>query len=196
MDSSTGTSGEAAFGLYRDGDGNVDGLLKNDDNVRCCQSRSTRLAGAAIAFLIALPFLIAIRQKSHWKRTPDFWSSCDQVLSTTSLTSMCSRRGAKNAVCTIASNNSYVFCDGQYWEKESSSTPWVGICREGSCLAIWQDSRDCSTLEFEGWEDVCLGVGATDDDLANAECSRCQWIGYLSCSGVEFRYDDGQYTVE
>jgi hypothetical protein len=174
MDSST--SGEAAFGLYRDGD--VDGLFINDDNARCCQSRSTWLAGAAVAFLAAVPFLIVgarIRQRNHWDK-PDLWSSCDQVLSTTSLTSLCSRRGAKNAVCTIAGDNSYVFCNGRYWEMESSSTSWVGICREGSCYAIRQDSHSCSTLEFEGWDDVCLGVGATDDDLANADCSRCQWI--------------------
>jgi hypothetical protein len=203
MDSSTGTSGEVAFGLYRDGD-DVDGLLKNDDNVRCCQSRSTRLAGAAIAFLIVSgATFIRRRQRSHWNK-PDLWSSCDQGVSTASLTSLCSRRGAKNAVCTIAGNNSYLFCDGQYWgegsygqywEEGSSSTSWVGICREGSCGAIWQDSRNCSTLEFEGWEDVCLGVGATDDDLANAECSRCQWIGHMSCSGLEFMYYDGQYKV-
>jgi hypothetical protein len=184
---------EAAFPLYRDGD--VDGLLKNDDNVRCFQSRSTRLAGAAV---FALIFIVGgvklIGLKSHWSK-PDFWSSCDQVLSTSSLTSLCGRRGAKNAVCTIARNNSYLFCNGQYWEKKSSSTSWVGSCRDGSCVAIWEDSRNCSTLEFEGWEDVCLGVGATDDDLANAECIRCQWFGALSCSGLEFRYNDGQYEL-
>jgi hypothetical protein len=101
-------------------------------------------------------------------------------------------------VCTIANDNSFLFCDGQYWKKESSSTSWLGICREGMCGAIWQDSYDCSTLEFDGWQDFCLEEGATDDDLANAECRLNQWSGLLTCSaesGFEYRYSgDGQYT--
>lgn len=179
MDSST--SGEAPVDLYRNGAVDVDGLLKvqKDTNnaPRCCQSlsRSTWLAIVAVAFLTVVGAVVLIRKRNQrWSR-PAMWDlgsssySCDQVLSSTSLTSLCSsRRGAKNAVCTVANDNSYLFCNGQYWEKKSSSDSWVGICRERMCGAIWQDSHDCATLEFWNWQNVCLGAGATDDDLASS----------------------------
>jgi hypothetical protein len=197
------SGGEAACGLCRDGGEDAeDGLLKqdNDDARRCCQSRSTRLAKAAApaAFLAVVGAMVLIRARNQrWSRPAMWSSSCDQVLSTTSLAFTCSRRGAKNAACTIA-NKLFLLCDGQHWEKERSSTSWVGICREGMCSAIWQDSHDCSTLEFDGWQDVCLEEGAMDDDLANAECRLNQWCGMLTCSaksGFEHRCSgDGQHT--